>query len=123
MEFNFVQWALLFSLIILLELSLGFYGLQRLIRRLEPVSRKVEDFFLIYTFKQVVNFVSENDLVQQGLLGSLVAMGDKEFLDYMRSKIGDMKLQIEKIGNGISRFENARRSISRIFSLSPIKSK
>lgn len=50
-------------------------------------------------------------------------MGDKEFLDYMRSKIGDMKLQIEKIGNGISRFENARRSISRIFSLSPIKSK
>lgn len=70
MEFNFVQWALLFSLIILLELSLGFYGLQRLIRRLEPVSRKVEDFFLIYTFKQVVNFVSENDLVQQGLLGS-----------------------------------------------------
>lgn len=45
MATTFVQEALLFSLIILLELTLSYYGLQRLVRKLEPASQKVEDLF------------------------------------------------------------------------------
>ncbi|MCG3108086.1 hypothetical protein L3N51_00367 [Metallosphaera sp. J1] len=118
MASTFVQEALLFSLIILMELVISYYGLQRFVSKLEPVSHKVEDVFLLYTFKQIVNFVSDNDLVQQSLIGSLAGMNDKDLLDFMRNKIGDIKSQLSEIGDGISRFEKARRTISRILTMS-----
>ncbi|MCH1770049.1 MULTISPECIES: hypothetical protein [Metallosphaera] len=118
MATTFVQEALLFSLIILLELTLSYYGLQRLVRKLEPASQKVEDLFLLYTFKQIVSFVSDNDLVQQSLIGSLIGMNDRDLLDFMRTKIGDIRSQLSEIGDSINRFEKARRTISRILTMS-----
>ncbi|MEM0064753.1 MAG: hypothetical protein QW239_06320 [Metallosphaera sp.] len=118
MQFSFIQPAFAFSLLILLELVMAYYGLQRLVGKLDSFASKIEDMYLILIFKQVVTFFSNNDVVEQSLFGSLAGMGDKELLGYLRSKLGEMKQQIRGIGEGIERFENVKRNLSRISSLS-----
>lgn len=45
-------------------------------------------------------------------------MNDRDLLDFMRTRIGDIRSQLSEIGDSINRFEKAHRTISRILTIS-----
>ncbi|QKQ99238.1 hypothetical protein GWK48_01455 [Metallosphaera tengchongensis] len=118
MAYTFQQVGQLFSVIILIELVIVYYGLERLIGRLKLNSGKIEDLLLLHVFKKIVGFVSENDVVQQSLLGAISGLSDRELLNYLRDKVGEMKGQLTDINDSIQKYESVKRFISRILSLS-----
>jgi len=107
----FEQEIELLSIIILLELSIMYLILSKFYDRLKLNEQRLRDLMLLQVFREILAFVSDQDIVEQGLVGSLMNMKDRDLLDYLRSKIWDIRSDLNTISDRIAKFYDVERSL------------
>lgn len=110
----FEQEIELLSIIILLELSIMYLILSKFYDRLKLNEQRLSDLMLLQVFREILAFVSDQDIVEQGLVGSLMNMKDRDLLDYLRSKIWDIRSDLNTISDRIAKFYDVERSLNKI---------